>query len=130
MAVLENFGKLTAKYSHCADFQVVYIEEAHPSERPNFTGNLSISTHQTLEDRVAASKLLETVSSSSDMYNVTVDLMDNTASVAYAALPERLYVVLDGEIILEGGQGPFDYNLEEVENLLKSFSTKLGRQTA
>ena len=130
MAVMENFGKLSAKFSHCADFQVVYIEEAHPSERPNFTGNVDIQTHKNLEDRVRASKMLDTVRSNTDKFNITVDLMDNQASVTYAALPERLYVVLDGEIIYEGGQGPFDYHLEELESLLESFKSKPIRQTA
>ena len=74
--------------------------------------------------------MLDSVRSSSDKYHLTVDMMDNKASVSYAALPERLYVVLDGEIIYEGGQGPFDYHLEEVESLLKTFSSKPKRQTA
>ena len=32
---------------------------------------------------------------------ILVDNMDNKARAAYAALPERLYVVLDGEVVLE-----------------------------
>jgi len=122
MAEMEKFGQLSAKYSFCADFATVYIEEAHPSERPNFSGNVSIPTHTNLEDRVSASKILETVKSSKDNYTLLVDLMDNAASKAYAALPERLYVVLDGKIIFEGGQGPFDYSLEELEKFLKQFT--------
>jgi len=120
MAELEKFGQLSAKFSFCADFTTVYIEEAHPSERPNFGGNISIPSHATLEDRVTACKMLESVKSSKDDFNLVVDLMNNAASIAYAALPERLYVVLDGKIIFEGGQGPFDYNLEKLEKFMKN----------
>ena len=41
MALLEKFGQMSAKYSHCADFATIYIEEAHPSEKANFSGKLS-----------------------------------------------------------------------------------------
>ena len=48
--------------------------------------------------------------------------MDNKAGTAYAAMPERLYVVLDGKIVYEGDQGPFGYRLEEVEQFLETRS--------
>ena len=54
-----------------------------------------------------------------DNYRLVVDLMDNKAGIAYAATPERLYVVLDGKIVYEGLQGPFDYRLDEVEEYLE-----------
>ena len=40
MSVLEKFGEMSAEYSHCADFATIYIEEAHPSEKANFSGKL------------------------------------------------------------------------------------------
>ena len=48
--------------------------------------------------------------------------MDNKAGAAYAAMPERLYVLLDGKIAYEGRLGPFDYRLEEVEQYLETRS--------
>ena len=48
--------------------------------------------------------------------------MDNKAGAAYAAMPERLYIVLDGKIVYEGDQGPFGYNLDEVELYLETRS--------
>ena len=47
-----------------------------------------------------------------------VDPMDDRANHAFAALPERIYVVLDGHIAYQGGLGPFDYKIEEVEKFL------------
>ena len=46
--------------------------------------------------------------------------MDNKAGTAYAAMPERLYVVVDGKIVYEGDLGPFGYKLEEVEQYLET----------
>ena len=57
-----------------------------------------------------------------DNYDILVDLMDNKAGTAYAAMPERLYVVLDGKIVYEGLQGPFDYRLDEVKLYLEARS--------
>jgi hypothetical protein len=42
--------------------------------------------------------------------------MDNVAEAAYAAWPERLYVVAaGGRIAYRGGLGPFDFSTEEME---------------
>ena len=69
-----------------------------------------------------ASKILLDHKSPEDNYKLVVDLMDNKASTAYAAMPERLYVILDGKIVYEGLQGPFDYRLNEVEEYLEKRS--------
>eukprot|EP00112_Aurelia_sp_Birch-Aquarium-sp1_P019334 Seg476.10 transcript_id=Seg476.10/GoldUCD/mRNA.D3Y31 product="Thyroxine 5-deiodinase" protein_id=Seg476.10/GoldUCD/D3Y31 len=55
---------------------------------------------------------------------VYLDRMDNAASLAYGAWPERLYVLLDGVVEYEGGKGPFLYNLDELDQWLESFSRK------
>ena len=112
---------MSSKFSGSADFVTVYTEEAHPSEQSNFTGNVEIPTHQNMEQRIAASQMIAEIKSSDDCYSLVVDLMNNEASSAYAAIPERLYVVLDGKIIYEGAQGPFGYNLAEVESCLEKF---------
>ena len=77
---------------------------------------------QNFQERVEASKILLDHKSAEDNYRLMVDLMTNKAGTAYAAMPERLYVVLDGKIIYEGLQGPFDYRLDEVEEYLEKRS--------
>jgi hypothetical protein len=48
-----------------------------------------------------------------------VDDMSNAANDAYAAWPERLYIVDDaGRIAYRGGMGPFKYNPKEVRDWL------------
>ena len=137
MAKLGHFGEMTAKFSSLADFVTVYISEAHPSEEANFTGNIDIAEHkvtslcrtqivsslyrdhfQNFEERLEAAEILLGYKKAEDNYDILVDLMDNKAGTAYAALPERLYVVLDGKIVYEGELGPFGYKLDEVEQYL------------
>ena len=77
---------------------------------------------QNFQERVEASKILLDHKSAEDNYRLMVDLMTNKAGTAYAAMPERLYVVLDGKIIYEGLQGPFDYRLDEGEEYLEKRS--------
>ena len=139
MVSLEEFHDLQLKFSGLADFITVYIAEAHPRERPNFRGNIDISTHRLLEDRVKAASVLQDVMRGDDN-TIVVDTMDNLACAAYAALPERLYIVLDDRIVLEvsivlftlisylsaatqGGVGPFGYNLAEIEAYLETFTS-------
>ena len=48
-----------------------------------------------------------------------VDSMDNAFDKAYAAWPERLFVVgVDGKIAYAGGQGPFEFKTEELRQWL------------
>ncbi len=50
-----------------------------------------------------------------------VDDMSNAANDAYAAWPERLYVIDEtGRIAYRGGMGPFKYNPKEVRDWLAS----------
>ena len=54
-----------------------------------------------------------------------VDGLDNKVSQAYAAWPERLYVVgKDGKVAYKGGAGPRDYKPEELRKFLEDFLSK------
>jgi len=124
MGKLEKFGSLRQNYSQVADFVIIYIAEAHPAPLPggkvHFNGNYDIKTHTRMEDRVAAAQTLKKEGGSHITgCTILVDPMDDRANQCYAALPERLYVILDGTVIYEGGLGPFGYSLEEVEDCLK-----------
>ena len=77
---------------------------------------------QNFEERVEAAEILLDYKKAEDNYDILVDLMDNKAGTAYAAMPERLYVVLDGKIVYEGDLGPFGYKLDEVEDYLETRS--------
>jgi len=124
MANLDKFGKLRENFSEMADFVTIYIAEAHPAERGHFRvggegGNYDIDTHANIADRLnAATTLKEEAGEALKGCKILVDPLDDRANIAYAALPERLYVVRDGQIVYQGGLGPFDYKISEVEAFL------------
>lgn len=48
-----------------------------------------------------------------------IDEMTNAANDAYAAWPERLYIIDEqGRVAYKGGNGPFKYNPKEVRDWL------------
>ena len=51
---------------------------------------------------------------------LVVDPMENPAEEAYAAWPERLYVIgVDGQIAYKGRKGPFGFDPDELEQWLE-----------
>lgn len=53
-----------------------------------------------------------------------VDEMDDAVAAAYAAMPERLYLVgRDGRIAYQGGMGPMFFRPGEWEEAIKSYLT-------
>jgi len=120
MSALSKFSGVRAKYAEDVDFVTIYIEEAHPSEKNHFKNGYDINTHQSFKDRLAAAQVLrEDAAENLEGCPILVDRFDNAANKAYGALPERLYVVTDGIIVYEGGRGPFDYNLDELDTFLE-----------
>lgn len=53
-----------------------------------------------------------------------VDKIDNRLMNAYAALPERLYVILNGMISLAGEQGPMMYDLRALEKWIVNYEKR------
>ena len=53
-----------------------------------------------------------------------IDTMSNTASLEYGAMPERLFVILDGEVVYCGARGPDGYKVNELREWLENFTGK------
>ncbi|CAJ0936694.1 unnamed protein product [Ranitomeya imitator] len=113
--------KLVEEFSNVADFLLVYIDEAHPSDgwaAPG-VGSYEVKKHRNQEDRcAAANKLLEKYSLPPQC-QVVADCMDNNANVAYGVSFERVCIVQRQKIVYLGGKGPFFYNLHEVQQWLE-----------
>ncbi|VCW84227.1 unnamed protein product, partial [Gulo gulo] len=116
---LPAFSKLVEEFSSVADFLLVYIDEAHPSDGWAVPGDSSLSfevkKHRNQEDRCAAAHQLLEHFSLPPQCRVVADRMDNNANVAYGRQ----------KIAYLGGKGPFCYNLQEVRRWLeKNFSKR------
>jgi hypothetical protein len=97
----------------------VYVREAHPLDEWQMKSNakdkdnVCYAQPKTLEQRVAIANDF------TQRFHYTVpfgiDDMSNAANDAYAAWPERLYIIDErGRIGYKGGNGPFHYDPKEV----------------
>lgn len=130
---LPAFRKLVEEFSSVADFLLVYIDEAHPSDGWAIPGDSSLSfevkKHQNQEDRCAAAQQLLERFSLPPQCRVVADRMDNNANIAYGVAFERVCIVQRQKIAYLGGKGPFSYNLQEVRHWLEKNFSKRWKKT-
>jgi len=123
---MDMLQTLYKDFKEDAAIYLVYIAEAHPKDGWFINNdNVSLCYRQptTIEERIAIA---------SDMRkqnpNVTIpmliDLINNNASTAYTALPERIYIIEDGIISYKGGRGPFGFVPEEARRWLENKFSK------
>ena len=113
---------LYAEYSDRVEFLIVYIREAHPADGWS-SGDHDIRDPRTIEERRRVAGQCETAMQHG--IHTYVDEMDDAVNKAYAAQPDRLYLVgLDGRVAYAGGRGPFGFKPAElraaIEELLAS----------
>ena len=117
---------LYAQYNDRVQFLVIYIREAHPEDGwslsklgglSKFLGKLAgpakhvqqgIYDPQTIEERRKVAAMCEVAL----QYGIQtyVDEMDDAVMTAYAAMPDRLYLIgLDGRVVYVGGLGPWGF---------------------
>jgi len=108
---------------------VVYIKEAHPEDGwqvpQNQRDGVVFNDPKTADERGEVAKTCALKLSLKMPF--VVDEMDNPVEAAYAAWPDRLYIVdKEGKIAYKGGPGPRGFNAqamaEKLADLLKSQS--------
>ena len=102
----------------------IYIEEAHAADEwrlPNSAVETEMATnimvHKSISDRLAAAKLFQQKCNVSQL-EIVCDSMEGNIVDQYGAWPERLYIIDQGIVVYQGGLGPFDYRLWEVQDWL------------
>lgn len=108
-------------YKDHVDFLTVYVREAHPTDewqmKSNVKEDVCYAQPKTLEQRVAIAK--DFTARFKFPLPFGIDDMSNAADNAYAAWPERLYVIDEtGHVAYRGGIGPFNYKPAEVRDWL------------
>ena len=103
-------------------FYVVYIQEAHPSDGwqipPNEQEGVVYEQPKTAEAR-------ETLAEACVLHlNISIptliDEMTNAVDRAYAALPDRLYLVdAEGRVAYRSGAGPWGFKPDELEAAIR-----------
>ena len=95
----------------------MYVREAHPTDewqmKSNLKDDVCYAQPKTLEQRVYIAN--DFIKRFQYPVPVGIDDMSNAADKAYAAWPERLYVIDEnGRIAYRGGMGPFHYDPKEL----------------
>jgi len=120
MANLTRIKEIQSSFAKRATFLTIYTEEAHPTEAGDYIDYfLPINRHKNLEERLKAANELQQLETLPGP--LLVDNMDNEASKSYGSFPDRLYIVLNGKIVYQGGVGPLGYNTADIESWLTNF---------
>lgn len=120
MANLARIKEIQAKFADRATFLTIYTQEAHPTEAGDYIDYFKpINHHKNLEERLrAANELLQLETLPGPLL---VDNMKNEASKSYGSFPDRLYIVLNGVIVYQGGVGPHGYRTGELDSWLAEY---------
>jgi hypothetical protein len=120
-------------YKGHADFLTVYVREAHPTDewqmKSNVKDDVCYAQPKTLEQRMAIAN--DFTKRFKYPLPFGVDDMSNAAELAYAAWPERLYIIDEtGHIAYRGGMGPFNYKPAEARDWLAGRFGAVKHETA
>ncbi len=86
---------------------------------------LLIEDPLTFEERLAVARECE--ASLGLGFPLLVDELDDAVNHAYAAWPDRLYLVdLDGTVVYRGGKGPMGFQPDELETVLQELAAFYG----
>lgn len=110
-------------YSDRVQFLVIYIREAHPVDGWDLGSPNRIYDPQTMEERRAVAGTCEAALE----YGIKtyVDEMDDQVMTAYAAWPERLYLIeRNGRVIYSGGLGPWGFKPAELKQAIDALLVK------
>ena len=106
---------------------MVYIREAHPIDGRSPMGGNGMPVVEdpiSLEERQEVAKVCMTKLALEPM-PALVDDLEDTANLAYAAYPDRMYLVgRDGRIAYHGFEGPFGFDAEELEDAILAELTR------
>lgn len=111
---------IVEKYKDAFTYVVLYINEAHPSNGWYIGDELyKIQNHMTIVDRQQAAKYLD-----DDLHPnvyVLLDNLQNRGQKIFGCKYERLYVLHNNKVVYQGKNGPFGYDLDELDMFLNKY---------
>lgn len=116
-----NLKDLHEKYSLEADFLMIYVREAHPTDGWHGNGNrrsgVSIKQPASNDER---SSVAQTCLEHLDFdIPLMVDTLDDSVGRTYSGGPARLYLIdTEGKIAYKGGRGPHYFFPSQLESAL------------
>lgn len=110
-------------YGDRVTFLVVYIREAHPIDGWHLERGPDMMDPTTIEERRAAAGECEAAMA----YGIKtyVDEMDDAVMFAYAAWPERLFLVgTDRTVVYAGEKGPGGFSPEGLKRAIEGLNSR------
>ena len=109
-------NRIYRRFREQVDFYVIYIQEIHPTDgwqvKENQNDGVLFRQHRSMEERREVGKVCM-LKLALEM-PAAVDAMDDAVARAYAAMPERLYLIgRDGRVAYKGGIGPMFFRPKE-----------------
>ena len=117
--------ELYEEYGKQVEFVIVYVREAHPSDKWWLAESRTLQTFFGLSGTLARSDVIEpaTLDERREVAGscfetlfqakvpLFVDSIDDEVSTLYTAKPTRIYLIgTDGRVVYNPGIGPFGYN--------------------
>jgi thiol-disulfide isomerase/thioredoxin len=116
-----NFEKLYQKYRDRANFLMVYVREAHPTDgwRMESNDRLGVATSQpnTYGERAEVAQKCGRLLGLG--FPMLVDTIDDAVGARYSGMPGRFYLIdRNGKIAFKNGRGPYGFKPAELEQSL------------
>ena len=117
------------EYKDRVEFLTVYIREAHADDgwrtKPNMDAGIVFNEPTTDAERTEVASVCQTALEI-DM-PMAIDSIDNDVEEKYISIPMRLFLVdPDGKLAYVGGEGPFGFKPEELDEAIKTMVGSLG----
>ena len=116
-----NVEKLYRMYKDRANFVMVYVREAHPTDGWSMESNdrvgVTLAQPKTYDERVSVA---QTCGKTLGLgFPMLVDTIDDTVGARYSGMPSRLYLIDSaGQVAHKSGRGPFGFKPAELEHSL------------
>jgi thiol-disulfide isomerase/thioredoxin len=120
-ALYPDIEAIHRRHKANAEFLMVYVREAHPSDGWKMEANerlgVSVKQPRTFGERVKVAGQFCT--KLKPAMPVLVDEIDDTVGNLYSGMPGRMYVIdASGRVAYKSGRGPFGFRAGELEQAL------------
>jgi alkylhydroperoxidase family enzyme len=119
--------QLYQKYQGEANFLMVYVREAHPTDgwkmESNTKAGVAVKQPLIFDERLTVANQFCTRLKTK--IPVVVDDVNDQVGHAYSGMPARLYLIdSNGIVLYKGGRGPFGFKTPELEQALQMHLTE------
>jgi hypothetical protein len=116
-----NFEKMYRCYADRANFLMVYVREAHPTDgwRMESNDRVGVSSAQPTTYDQRAGVALRCGRLLGLGFPMLVDTIDDAAGARFSGMPGRFYLIdRQGKIAFKNGRGPYGFKPDELEQAL------------